>query len=121
SAAAAALPVGTPIVFMLFPFMFIPPFGGWRRRTNQYRTQRFRDYCCGFRFFERSFLRSGLAPAGGALFHLEDFVLDGAHYRVVFLVVLEEVGHIQESIPLESNVHECRLHSGQYARDAPFL
>ena len=60
-------------------------------------------------------------PRAAAPFHLQDLFLDGAHYGVVFFVVLKKIGNVQKSVAVESDIDECGLHSRQYARDAPFV
>src|ERR1700756_532590 len=37
------------------------------------------------------------------------------------LFQLHKVGNVQESIALEADIHECRLHSGENSGDAPFV
>jgi hypothetical protein len=37
------------------------------------------------------------------------------------LVVFQEVRHVQERVPLQSQIHERRLHPGQNACDASFM
>ena len=56
-----------------------------------------------------------------ASFHLEDLFLDGAHYRVVFFVVLKKIGNVEERVALQPDVDKCRLHSGQNARYAALV
>jgi len=36
-------------------------------------------------------------------------------------VLFEEIRYIQEAVPFQSQIHECALHAGQYARYAAFV
>jgi hypothetical protein len=44
----------------------------------------------------------------------------GAHLIKVFMF-LEEVGHVEKRVALQAEIHECRLHSGEHARDASLM
>ncbi len=56
-----------------------------------------------------------------AFLHLEDFLLNGADYRVVLFVVFEEIGNIKERVALQSDVHERGLHARKHARHPAFM
>src|SRR6185312_625844 len=55
--------------------------------------------------------RLGRARSGGMLQLLG--------FRLVFQ--LDEVGYIEEGIPLQAKIYECRLHAGQDAGDTPVV
>ena len=116
--AVAATAVGTPICATVITA--IRAFGtglGSRRERN--RTGCHDSFGCGD-------FREGLGfgqdnRRGSARFHLEDLFLNGADYRVVLVVILEEIGYIKERVALQSDVYECGLHSRQDAGDAAFM
>ena len=105
SAAPAASTIRAAIALRLPPRPV--PFGRGRFHRGRFHARN--DY------WPLSF--HGLA----AFFHLEDFFFDGADHRVVFLVVLEKVGYVQERIAVQPDVDKRRLHSGQHARDTAFV
>ena len=77
-------------------------------RCLRYRgSSRSRRHCRGF-----CLLRSEL---GSTRFRfLEDLV-------VFFLVLVEEVGNVKESITFEADIHKRRLHAGEHTADAPLV
>jgi hypothetical protein len=58
---------------------------------------------------------------GGRAIQFENPILNAGYDLVVLFVVLEEVGNIQERVPIQSDIDECRLHSGQNTRDPAFV
>ena len=59
--------------------------------------------------------------AGTTFLQLHKLVFDGRHDLVVLLGVLEEIRNVKKGIPLESDVHKCRLHARQDLRDFAFI
>jgi hypothetical protein len=42
-------------------------------------------------------------------------------YLVKVVMFFEEIGHVEKRVALQTDIHECRLHSGENARDASFM
>jgi hypothetical protein len=51
----------------------------------------------------------------------QNLILDRAHDLLIFLVIFEEIGNVQEGIAFQANVHERRLHAGKHPRNPAFM
>lgn len=71
---------------------------------------------------ERRSGRSGGAEHLAALIlHLLNFFLGGGYDVVEFFEVFEEVADVEESVAIESDFDEGRLHAWQHACDTAFV
>jgi hypothetical protein len=64
------------------------------------------------------FLRGALIASSFARF------ADGALiacYLVKVFMFFEEIGHVEKRVALQTQIHECRLHSGENAGDSSFM
>ena len=68
--------------------------GGGRRGRRCLRRLRVKADCLRFRLFEN---------------------------LVVIFLVLKEIRNVEKSIPVQPDVHECRLHPGKHPADTPFI
>src|SRR6185369_17490911 len=82
--------------------------GGFNGRSTWRRDDRCRRHGRWHRDRHRSRNRR-LTPSG--LLQLSDLVLNSRNNFFVLFRVFKEIRHVQESVSLETDVDECRLHS----------
>ena len=99
SAATATASTATTVAVLIATGTFRPRFAlrlrrrfCWQRRRRSF-DDRHRQLA---RFFE-----------------LQNFFFSGADNGVVLVIVFEEIGDVEKSVPFESDVDESGLHSGQ--------
>jgi hypothetical protein len=91
---------------------FVRTFGRWSHRRRRGRG----------RFHYR--MRRGGAFSGSrrhVLFGSQHLLFRGARDPVVFFVVFEEVGNLEERVAFQPDVNESGLHARKHTRYAPFL
>jgi hypothetical protein len=90
-------------------------FGRWRDR--QARCFHRRQVSRWFDGRQLGGLRGGL----GYFREANDASFSLGNNLVVLFSVLKEIRHVQERVPIETDVYECGLHAGQHATDASFI
>ncbi|MGD0365050.1 MAG: hypothetical protein ABSC93_29570 [Bryobacteraceae bacterium] len=130
TAAAAAVVIAIPIVVAAGKLLGSYQWGmrGWNRACGgrNWGDGRFgrrlgrgqRDR--GSLSYHRGQRRRG-AQGSRSLFHLQDLLFDAGYDLVVFVVVLEEIRHVEEGIAIQADIHKGGLHPRQDARHAALM